>query len=61
MSKQLKVSDAEAKVAAKRAAFDRAAKELEDAQRDVQLASAAYSAAERARAEAGTGSPWTGS
>jgi hypothetical protein len=38
-------------VAAARAKFDRAAKELEDAQRELQLASAAYSAAERAKAE----------
>lgn len=50
MSKQLKVSDAEAKLAAKRAAFDRA-RELEDAQRELQLAGAVYSAAERAEAE----------
>lgn len=46
MSKQ--VSDAGAKVAAARSKFDRAAKELEDAQRDLQLALAASSAAERA-------------
>jgi hypothetical protein len=49
MSKQ--VSEAEATVAAKRAAFDRAAKELEDATRELQLAGAAYSAVEREKAE----------
>jgi hypothetical protein len=52
MSKQPTVSEAEAKVAAKRAAFDRAATELEDAQRELQLAGAAFSAAEREKAEA---------
>jgi len=51
MSKQPTVSEAESKVASKRTAFDRAATELEQAQRELQLASAAYSAAGRAKAE----------